>query len=154
LLRFDALWNRENPRPKDQHEAPWRYLTFQGFVKKTASEAHPSEGARLVLHNNTRWPIYYGKWLEPTLPRDVAMGYVMELEDGCFAVRRHVDVVTTGRLSPGKAVSFTVPREDFSKISRIYVEFDFSWELDQGERDNDEAVHRAYFRSNQLPRWP
>src|SRR4029077_8365654 len=90
---------------------PGVYLTFQEFVSKTASEAHP-QGVRLLLHNNTRWPIHYGEWLEPTLPGDVAMIYTIELENGCREVRRHVDVVTGGKLLPGKTVSFTLPRED------------------------------------------
>jgi hypothetical protein len=139
---------------KIDRQHPGVYLTFQRFVKKTADEAYPTEGARLVLHNNTRWPIFYGKWIEPVLPRDIAMAYMIETEAGCFAGGRHVDVVTSGLLSPGRTVSFTVPRGDFPKNTRIYVEFGFSWELDHGERDSDEAVHRAYFRSNQLPRWP
>jgi hypothetical protein len=133
---------------------PGVYLTFQRFVEKTASEAYPSEGARLVLHNNTRWPIYYGKWLEPALPGDIAMIYNLELEDGSIALRRHVEVVTSGKLLPGTTVSFTVPREDFPKSSKIFIRFDFSWELSHGERDSNEAVHRAYFRSNQLLDWP
>jgi hypothetical protein len=130
------------------------YLTFQRFVKQTADDAYPSQGARLILHNNTRWPIYYGKWFEAVLPGDVAMIYNIEQEDGAVALRRHVEVVASGKLLPGKTVSFTVPQEDFLKNSEIFVRFDFSWELSQGERDSDEAVHRAYFRSNQLPRWP
>ena len=42
---------------------PGVYLTFSEFVAKT--NTHPSQGARLVLHNNTKWPIQYGKWLDP-----------------------------------------------------------------------------------------
>jgi len=133
---------------------PSVYLTFKDFVKQAASEAHQTEGVRLVLHNNTRWPILFGEWLEPVRWSDVPMGYVIEMEDGSFAVRRHVDVVTRGKLLPGKTISFIVPREDFPKNSRIYVEFEFSWELSKGQRLPDRTVHRAYFFSSDLPRWP
>ena len=81
------------------------------------------------------------------------MIYTIELETGCRDTRRHLDVVTGGKLLPGKTVSFTVPQEDFPKDSEIFVEFDFSWELVKGERVRNEAVHRAYFFSNDL-HWP
>ena len=124
-------------------------------MKKTASEAHPSQGARLVLHNNTRWPIRYGEWMEPALPGDVAVIYTTELDTRCLdRISRHLDVVTEGKLLPGKSVNFTVPQEDFPKYSQLFVEFDFSWELSKGERLRDEVVHRAYFLSIDLPRWP
>jgi hypothetical protein len=140
---------------KINRSQPSVYLTFKEFVKRTASEAHPSEGARLVLHNNTRWPVYYGEWLESTLPGDAALIYNIEMaEDGCFVPRRHIDVVTKGKLMPGRSVSFTVPREDFPKGSLISVMFNFSWELVREERLPKEARHRTYFNSSDLPDWP
>jgi hypothetical protein len=129
-------------------------LTFNQFVKTTLSQAHPSQAARLVLHNNTRWSIRYGEWLERVLPGDVAMIYTVELEDGSAVTSRHLDVVTRGTLLPGKTVSFSVPREAFPTYGQIFVEFDFSWELLNGERVREEAVHRAYFLSIDLPAWP
>src|SRR5215208_2120158 len=106
---------------------PGVYLTFKEFVKKTAGEAYPSQGARLVLHNNTRWPIYYGRWYETTLPGDAAMIYNIEQRDGCPELRRHVEQVADVKLLPGRAVSFTVPREDFPEGSSLYVIYNFSW---------------------------
>jgi hypothetical protein len=132
---------------------PSVFLSFGEFVKKTADVAYPSEGARLVLHNNTRWPIYYQKNYDPTAGA-ASIIYIIELEDGKRDVRNRVDVVSTGKLMPGKTLSFVVPRRDFPRGSEIYVEFNFSWELDQGERVRREAVHRAYFLSSDLPSWP
>ena len=132
---------------------PSVYLTFREFVPKTSTQ--PSQGARLVLHNNTRWPLRYGEWLEPTPPGDSAIIYTTEVENGCFGeTRRHLDVVTERKLLPGKTVTFTVPREDFPPYSKIFVEVGFLWELVKGERVRDEVVHRAYFLSIDLPRWP
>lgn len=71
--------------------------------------------------------------------------------DGCNIGRRHLDVVTGGRLMPGRSVSFTVPREDFPEGSKIYVRFVFSWELDNDHEFPGEAEHRAYFYSSDLP---
>ena len=133
---------------------PSVYLTFSGFVKRIGDATHQLEGARLVLHNNTRWPIIYREWLDPVLSGDVPMGYTVELADGSFTGRKHVDVVTSGTLLPGKTVSFVVPKEDLPEASKVYVEFEFSWELDEGKTVTDEVVHRAYFRSRDLPTWP
>src|SRR3982750_4299374 len=72
----------ETKGQKIDRDRPSVYLTFKEFVKKTASETHPSQGARLVLHNNTRWPIYYGKWFDQTLPGDVPLIYIIEMRDG------------------------------------------------------------------------
>ncbi|MDT7540602.1 MAG: hypothetical protein QOE33_506 [Acidobacteriota bacterium] len=133
---------------------PSVYLTFQGFVKKTANDAYPSEGARLVLHNNTRWPIYYSEWLERTPTGDVAMIYNIVSEEGCPEQRSHVDVITKGKLRSGGSVSFTVPREDFPKNSKIYVGFNFSWEIVKDAKLPNETRHLVYFYSSALPEWP
>jgi hypothetical protein len=141
---------------KIDRKRPGVYITFKEFVKKTAAEVNPMEGARLVLHNNTRWPIYYGTWYEPVLPGDVAMIYNIQMaENGCYDIRMHVDVVNRGnKLLPGKTVSFTVPRGDFPKGSNIFLLFEYAWELDQDNRFPGEADHRAYFISGHLPQWP
>jgi hypothetical protein len=139
---------------KINRNRPSVFLTFKEFVKETADEASPSKGARLVLHNNTRWPIYYRAWLDRTLPGDVAMCYVIEQENGSRALRGHVEVVTTTKLSPGKSVSFTVPQEDFLMNSLIYVSFNFSWEYVKEKRIPYEVDHRVYFHSADLPPWP
>jgi hypothetical protein len=132
---------------------PSVYLTFKEFVPKTMG-AYPSQGARLVLHNNTRWPIYYGEFAEESLPGDAPVIYEIELRDGRREERGHTDTVWTRKLMPGKTISFVVPKEDFPKRSEIYVEFSFSWELNQGRPVRYEATHRAYFLSNKLPVWP
>jgi len=132
---------------------PGVYLTFDKFVAQTVG-SNPSQGARLVLHNNTRWPIVYGEWMEPAMVGDVALIYTVELENGCMGGRKHIDVVTGGKLLPGKSVSFTVPREDLVKGSAIFIEFNYSWEMVKGERVRDEVVHRSYFIISDLPRWP
>jgi len=80
------------------------------------------------------------------------MIYTIELPTGCRDVRRHVEVVTRGKLLAGKTASFVVRREDFSNGSAIYVGFQFSWETDHGSKVRGEAIHRAYFFASDLPR--
>jgi hypothetical protein len=133
---------------------PGVYITFKEFVKKTADENNPQEGARLVLHNNTRWPIYYHEESERALPGDVAMAYKAQQEDGRYEWLGHIDVVFTSKLMPGKSVSFTVPRENFPERGLIYVTFTYSWEMDGEHFFPGEAEHQAEFVTGELPHWP
>lgn len=151
LLSFDMTISQGQ---KINRKRPSVYLTFRGFVPKTAEGMPASQGGRLVLHNNTQWPVYYGKWLEPTLPGDVPMIYNIEQANGCIEERRHTEVVETSKLMPGKTVSFVVPREDFPKGSNIFVRFWFSWEVSPEKGYGEEVEHRTYFYLRYLPNWP
>lgn len=133
---------------------PGVYVTFRELVNAVGSDLRPIEGARLVLHNNTRWPIRYGEWMERALPGDSSVIYSVELLGGSIARTTHSDVVTNARLAPGKSVTFTVKRVDLPKDGAIFVQFDYSWELFRGDPVRNEAEHRAYFLSMDLPRWP
>jgi hypothetical protein len=134
---------------KIDRKRPVVYLEFEQFIKNT-SEPN-TEGVRLTLRNNSIWPIYYSKWLNTVLPGDVAMAYVVQLESGAWAGSRHVDVVTRGRLLPGKSATFIVPTQDLLSQSQIYVEFYFSWELQQGQVLPRETIHRAYISTSDFP---
>lgn len=128
-------------------------ITFKEFIEKTQG-AYTSQGARLLLHNNTRWPIYYSKDYDPIV-EGAQVIYIIERADGCQEIRKHVDVVMRfNKLPPGRTLSFVVPRGDFLKDGVVYIEFHFSWELHGGETVRREALHRAYFISNDLPPWP
>ncbi len=133
---------------KIDRKRPGVFISFGEFVK-TAGGA---EGARLVVHNNTQWPIYYEKNYDPNVGAGSII-YVIELEDGKRDIIPRTDVVSQGKVMPGKTVSFVVARRDFPTSSAIYVEFNFAWELNQGEIVRDEVVHRAYFLTNRLPPW-
>jgi hypothetical protein len=135
---------------KIDRKRPGIYIAFKEFIAKTPDPAYPSQGARLVLHNNTRWPIYFGTHYDPTVDGQ-QISYVIELENGCYDPRLYSDVVFKGKLMPGKTLNLVVPRADFPNGSMIYVEFTFSWEVYKG---HNETVHRAYFYSSDLPDWP
>lgn len=140
---------------KLRNELPSVYITFKEFVKNGPGMACPSGCARLILHNNTRWAIYYATAYDPTV-EGAAVTYIIELQDGSRDVRNHVDqVMRNNRLMPGKTLTFVVPKADFPDKSKIYIDFSFSWEFIPAEKNiGDQAVHRAYFRANDLPAWP
>ena len=144
----DALAQKINPK------RPAVYVTFQSFIAKTPDPAYPSQGARLSLHNNTRWPIYYGADYAPTVAGEQVI-YIIELSDGQRDVRKHTHGSRHIKLASGKSLTFIVPRDDFPQGSKIYVEFSFSWDYVSPENNiGDQTVHRAYFRANDLPKWP
>jgi hypothetical protein len=134
---------------KIDRRMPGVYLTFKEFVNP--NQVIREDSVRLVLHNNTRWPIFYTKHYNPDFPDGDSIAYEIELENGCIDERKYVDVVTTGKLLPGKVTSLMVPREDFQRKSRIYVSFSYSWEVGQYGTLRGEPVHRVYFRANELP---
>ena len=128
---------------------PGIYLTFKALVKPRRNVRQDS--ISLVLHNNTRWPIYYIRHYDPSFPDVDSIAYVIELKNGCIDARKYVDVVTTSRLLPGKVTTLMVPREDFQKNSQIYIEFYYSWEAGRYGTLRYETEHRAYFGSYDLP---
>lgn len=138
---------------KIDKKRPSVYITFQRFVEKTPDPAYPSEGAQFLLHNNTRWPIYVGKDYDPTIGGESVI-YIIELPDGGRVTRKRVHGARDDKVMPGATLTFLVPRGDFPKGGKIYVEFFFSWEF-VPPQDNigDQTVHRAYFRASDLPAW-
>ena len=132
---------------------PSVFISFKEFIAKTPDPAYPSQGVRLLIHNNTKWPIVYWTHYDPTVARG-AIIYIIENRDGSREERAYVDVVMRGKLTPGNTLSLIIPRDNFPKGSSIYVEFNFLWELNNDDRVRDEAVHRAYFLASNLPTWP
>src|SRR5690348_13459735 len=66
---------------KIDRKRPSVFISFDSFVKKKAAPGHPSEAARLILHNNTRWPIYYEKNYDPMVGAGSII-HVIEFVDG------------------------------------------------------------------------
>ena len=131
---------------------PTVYITFKDFIDKT-KDANPSQAARLLLHNNSRWPIHYETHYDPAVARGQII-YVMESTDGSRDYGTYGDTVMGGTVMPGKTLEFVVPRGHFLKDGGIYVEFNFAWELRRGDTVQNETIHRVRFLSNDLPPWP
>ena len=137
---------------KLDNKRPSVYITFKDFVEK-AKGNYPSQGARLLLHNNTRWPIHFETHYDSAAGRG-QIRYLIELADGQRDERANIDVTLGGKLMPGKTLTIVVPRDNLPKGSQILVEFNFSWELRDGDTVRNETIHRAYFLSSNLPPWP
>jgi hypothetical protein len=137
---------------KLDNKRPTVFITFKDFIDKTKG-AHPSQGARLLLHNNSRWRIHYETHYDPAAGGQ-QIAYFIELTDGKRDERMYSDVILGGKLLPGKTLTLVVPRDNFPTGSQIYVDFTFSWERQGGDALRNETVHRAYFLSSDLPAWP
>lgn len=132
-------------------QRPGVFLSFKEYVKLNDG----TYGARLILHNNTQWSIFFFQLMGQPLEGDIVASYVIEQENGCRDERGATDVVMKTKLAPGKTLRFVVPIEDFQERNDIYVEFHYSWETSfQKELLRNEAVHRAYFPSRNLPSKP
>lgn len=128
---------------------PGVYLNFKELARTNDGE----EGVRLNLNNNTQWPIVFTRIMESTLKNDISVSYIIEMPTGCYDERLKTDVVMKTKLMPNKTVSFVVPKEDFQNERRIYVPFSYSWEIGSDDQTHrNEASHRAYFSSRDLPR--
>jgi hypothetical protein len=145
-LVFTAATGRAQ---KLDNKRPSVYITFKEFIEQTKGN-YPSQGARLLLHNNTRWPIHFETHYDSAAGRR-QIGYVIELADGQRDERANIDVTLGGKLMPGRTLTIVVPRGNFPQSSQIFIEFNFSWELRDGDTVRNETTHRAYFLSSDLP---
>jgi hypothetical protein len=134
---------------------PTIYISFKEFVRERGANAeqHSVEGVRFAFHNNTRWIIYYHAIPKASLPGDVPLIYKIEQQSGCPDNRHLIgDMVVTDKLNPGKSISFVVPRGHLLDGGKIYVEFNYSWELISGRPVHPQELrHRVYFASMDLP---
>jgi hypothetical protein len=133
---------------------PTVYISFREFVSEIETNAtRNAGGVRFTFHNNTRWIIYYRAIPKATLPGDVPLIYKIEQQSGCPDYKYWIgDMVVTDKLSPGKSISFVVPRDHLPEGGKIYVEFNYPWELISGRPvHSQELTHRVYFSSTDLP---
>jgi hypothetical protein len=72
-----------------------------------------------------------------------------ELEDCEVSLRAGCHFCSVIPLHPGRSLTFSVPREDFCKRTRLYVPFSYSWE-DAWPLDGQEPEHRVYFYGSDL----
>lgn len=130
---------------------PSVYITFKEFIAETPDPAYPSQGARLTVHNNTSWPIYFWERYDPTVAGAQIAYNIIDVTNGCRIERTYTDVVFHRKLAAGQKLDFVVRRGDLPAQSKIYVPFYFSFEKFAGRR---EPEHRAYFLASELPPWP
>lgn len=134
---------------------PTVYISFKEFVngREANAEQNSGEGVRFAFHNNTRWVIYYRAIPKAALPGDVPLIYKIEQQSGCPDDRYWIgDMIVTDKLNPGKSISFVVPRDHLPEGGKIYVEFNYQWELISGRPIHpQELIHRVYFASMDLP---
>ncbi len=138
---------------KIDRKRPSVFIAFSEFVEKQMNGASRSVSAKFVLHNNTRWPIYYDKNYDPIVGAGAVI-YTIELEDGKRDSPTRVDVVSKGKVMPGGSISFIVPQTALTNARQMYVDFNFSWEMSQGRTVRREAFHQAYYVISNMPPWP
>jgi hypothetical protein len=136
----------------------------------TAKSKQKGSDVWLRLHNNTCWTIqiltfsmYLPKRKLDEKPIDwikragylengaeISLDYDVEEKDG----QRHFspfDSFSVSRIPPGVSVIFSVAREDLSNERSIFIDFNYSWEVDErGSTRTNEPQHRVRYGSHDL----
>ncbi len=90
---------------KLRNKLPSVYISFKEYF----NDDEGKEMVRLVLRNNTKWPIILTQPMGPALKGDFLIAPIIELATGCRDERLYIDVVRQIKLRSGKSVSFAVP---------------------------------------------
>jgi hypothetical protein len=140
---------------------------------KTSNSKQKGSDVWLRLHNNSCWPIqlltfsmYLPKERKPneklidyirrgaTLDNnaEISLDYDVQEKDG-RRLFSPFDSFSISRIPPGVSVIFSVAREHLSNDRRIFVDFNYIWEVDEhGATRNNEPDHRLEYTSYQLQR--
>jgi hypothetical protein len=124
----------------------------------------------LRLHNNTCWTIQiltFSMYLPKRKPdetnidwikragslennAEISLNYYVQEKDG-RRLFSPFDSFSVSRIQPGVSVIFSVSREALSNERSIFVEFNYSWEVDErGFTRANEPQHRLQYRSYDL----
>jgi hypothetical protein len=154
---------------------PSVYITFERKGKREPLDAGESNiGIWLRLHNNTSWNISFCASGVPEEYGEVGMYYEVEeipfRESGGSSTQamqektlpkkekreippghRIGHVCHVYKLSPGKSIVFSVPREHLAENLAIKVAFNYGWEDLEDIISGLEPQHSVYFYATGLP---
>src|SRR5262245_55048925 len=109
-----SIYSQDGPYRDDirkDRTKPTVYLEFKEYVYKQAPDHKPPivEGARVRLHNNTAWPLYYHITYRKSLPGDIPVVYIVEQRNGCYKSSSVItDTGMVKNIKPGEVISFVV----------------------------------------------
>jgi hypothetical protein len=155
-LMFGNQAQQSKQRKKEviriKKDIPTVYMTFERVgTRKPLKEGEGTEGVWLRLHNNTRWFIMLDMNDVPTEYGDAGLFYDVLL-DGKVKYERQCHVCSSNRLSPGRSLIFSLPREDLGKGGAIRVRFSYGWENPDDASAGREPEHYVYFYTSALGR--
>lgn len=132
-------------------DMPTVYIAFErGGSRKPLEQGESNEGVWLRLHNNTRWPIMLEMNGVPPEYGDAALFYDV-LSEGKLILEGRCHVCSSNRISPGRSLVFSVPREDLAKGKSIRVKFSYGWEDPDDVFAGREPEHYVNFDASKLP---
>ncbi|MFL6229300.1 MAG: hypothetical protein ACJ741_11020 [Pyrinomonadaceae bacterium] len=134
-----------DPRISKHH--PTIYISFVRVGKaEPVLNGESDERVWLRLNNNTQWAIWIdANGVPDKLYGDVGLFYAVEDEkwNRLFG-STSCHVCSRIPLPPGKAMTFSVPREDLEKNQRIHLIFNYDWE-EHSEDSASEVEHSLFF---------
>lgn len=142
--------NRNYSARMDVHH-PTVYITVERSEKVDLSK-QISDRIWFKFHNNTRWGIRLDASGEEKVFGKTKLFYdiMSDYEKVEKSIRCHVCSIMI--LKPGKSVSFSIPKEYFSKAYAVRISFNYEWESETNVDNSREPVHFVYFYSRNLPR--
>jgi hypothetical protein len=140
------------PNVRVRRDKPTVYLSFQrAGQREPLRNGESDEGIWLRLHNNTQWAIKLEMNDAPSKEYgDVVLFYEV-ISDSTRIVDMRCHVCSVNNLSPGKSLSFSLPREFLNHDEAIRISFNYEWEPDEHGSTSSEPVHYVYFYNSQLP---
>jgi hypothetical protein len=108
------------------------------------------QGVWLRLHNNTRWPIVIEMNSVPSEYGDAGLFYDV-VSDSKVILEGQCHVCSSNKLSPGRSLLFSLPREDLVKGGAIRINFSYGWENPDDVFAGREPEHYVYFYASKLP---
>jgi hypothetical protein len=154
---------------------PSVYITFERYGKREPLEpTESSEGIWLRLHNNTRWELSFCAFGVSKEYGEIGMFYDVEempFEESGGSQSNSTEKMppvrkekveppigykqghacTIVRLTSGKSILFSVPREHLADGLAIKTEFNYGWEDIDDINSGLEPEHNVYFYSTSLP---
>jgi hypothetical protein len=132
-------------------DSPTVYITFNRVARREPLRAGESDqGVWLRLHNNTRWPIVLEMNGVPSEYGDAGLFYDV-LSERKVILEGRCHVCSSNRLSPGRSLVFSLPREDLGKGGAIRISFSYGWEDPDDVFAGREPEHYVYFYASKLP---
>lgn len=132
-------------------DSPTVYITFGHVARREPLRAGESDqGVWLRLHNNTRWPIVLEMNGVPSEYGDAGLFYDLLSERKVIQEGR-CHVCSSNKLSPGRSLVFSLPREYLGKGGAIRVGFSYGWEDPDDVSAGSEPEHYVYFYASKLP---
>jgi hypothetical protein len=147
---YGALFCEKGVAQRPTHSyklVPSKASVYIDFVK-VGQGADKDERLWLKIHNNQHWGIRLE--MSGTAPGEGEANLFYDVLDRYEHISDSISchVCSTNILSPGKSLTFSIPKDHLVSVYAIRIRYSFAWEDDL---NLDEPQDYSYFLSSDLP---